>query len=144
MKSLDTRDLQTRLDELEGLRDTLASYRDEREHLGASPGSTQAEIDEANQRVQDAETEYGEDEATELDELESLKADVGSEWRHGVQLIPESDFEDYARELAEDIGAIKRDMDWPCNHIDWAAAAQSLQQDYSSVTFQGTDYLYRA
>jgi hypothetical protein len=58
-------------------------------------------------------------------------------------LIPEDDFEDYARELAEDIGAIDPDASWPLNCIDWAEAARMLAQDYTNVSFDGTDYLIR-
>lgn len=45
-------------------------------------------------------------------------------------LIHEFYFEDYARQLAEDIGAIDRDATWPAYHIDWKAAAEDLKQDY--------------
>jgi predicted nucleic acid-binding Zn-ribbon protein len=144
MKTLDTRDLQERLEELEALRDSLETARDLSEELAKDTEATQESIDEADAAERKAEMDYGDDEAEELAEIESLKDEVGGEWKHGVQLIPESDFEDYARELAEDIGAIKRDMEWPCNHIDWAAAADSLKMDYTSTTFMGTDYLYRA
>lgn len=62
-----------------------------------------------------------------------------------MTFIADSHFEDYARELAEDIGAIKRgrDMDWPCNRIDWEMAAEDLQQDYSQVEVDGETYWYR-
>ena len=46
-------------------------------------------------------------------------------------------FEEYARELAEDIGAVQADADWPLRHIDWAAAAEELKADYSE--FDVTD-----
>lgn len=58
-------------------------------------------------------------------------------------LVRDSHFEDYARELAEEIGAIPRDYSWPTSHIDWEAAARALQMDYSSVEFQGVTYWYR-
>jgi hypothetical protein len=58
-------------------------------------------------------------------------------------LIPEDEFEDYARELAEDIGAIPAGMGWPLYCIDWERAARELSADYNRVTFRGTDYLIR-
>ena len=76
--------------------------------------------------------------------IRELADEVGSEWSYGVTLIPEADFEDYARELAEDVGAIDREAAWPACHIDWEAAAESLQMDYTRATFDGTDYLYRS
>jgi hypothetical protein len=77
-----------------------------------------------------------------LAELESLAEEI-TEWDDGATLIPEDEFEDYARELAEDIGAIDRDAGWPLMHIDWEAAADALKQDYAEVTYQGTTYLVR-
>jgi antirestriction protein len=59
-------------------------------------------------------------------------------------LIPENGFEDYARELAEDIGAISSDTGWPATCIDWERAARELQMDYTSVEYDGDTYYYRA
>ena len=59
-------------------------------------------------------------------------------------MIAVRDFEEYARELAEDIGAIPRDTAWPCTCIDWEQAAKELAHDYSLVTYQGDDYYVRA
>lgn len=59
-------------------------------------------------------------------------------------LIPDGEFEDYARELAEDIGAIDRDAGWPLRCIDWKRAANELRMDYTSITFDGDDYLTRS
>lgn len=98
--------------------------------------------------------------AAELEQLESLdeldpaeaerKAElielhdvVGDEWQYGVTLIPEDEFEDYARELAEDTGDYDPSAAWPLKHIDWSAAADELVVDYTNVTFRGTDYLFR-
>ena len=58
-------------------------------------------------------------------------------------LIADSYFEDYAQNFAEDIGAIDRNQGWPACHIDWEAAAENLQMDYHSVTFEGRDYWIR-
>lgn len=79
--------------------------------------------------------------------LNDLKGYGGDEqWRgdwYPVTLIHENYFEDYARELAEDIGAIDRNAAWPNNCIDWQRAAQELEMDYSTVDFDGASYLYR-
>lgn len=63
-------------------------------------------------------------------------------WYYGT-LIHESHFEDYARELAEDIGAINRDAGWPNQYIDWKAAAAALEQDYTHIDLDGEAYLSR-
>jgi hypothetical protein len=33
---------------------------------------------------------------------------------------------------------------WPFTCIDWKQAAEELAMDFSTVTYQGTDYLVRA
>lgn len=87
----------------------------------------------------------GDDEADELVALLEL-ADQGKnfeDWEHGETLIRDSYFEDYARELAEDIGAIPSDVGWPAYCIDWERAARELQTDYSDVDFDGVTYWAR-
>jgi antirestriction protein len=39
--------------------------------------------------------------------------------------------EDFAREIADEIGAIDKDAKWPMNCIDWEQAARELMYDYS-------------
>jgi hypothetical protein len=78
-----------------------------------------------------------------LVELQEEAEGYVADWRHGATLVRDSAFEDHARELAEDIGAIGRDMQWPLMHIDWAAAADALRIDYTSVSFDGVDYWAR-
>ena len=113
---------------------------------------------DAEQRINDLEaeinwTETGEgivvtgdpDDVEELEALRDLKSQVGdySTWTGGTQLIRESYFETYARDLAEAVGAIESDAAWPAYCIDWAWAARDLQMDYRAVTFAGTTYYVR-
>jgi len=129
------RDIIARVEHLRELRDSLTDD-DQPETL--QPGTIT--------RREDVEAEM-----EELTRLESLLSDLeggggDEEWEgswYPVTLIRDSYFEDYARDFAEDIGAISQNMAWPCCHIDWAAAAESLQMDYSSVEFDGTTYWYR-
>jgi len=86
------------------------------------------------------------EEVQELNALEALQAEAegyAADWRHGEALIRDTHFEDYARELADDIGAVPADATWPNNCIDWAEAARQLQQDYTSVDFAGVTYWIR-
>jgi len=79
----------------------------------------------------------------ELVNLKALadEAESCGDWRHGATLIADSYFEDYARQLAEDIcGEAVRNAQWPCNCIDWDKAASALQHDYTSVDFNGETY----
>jgi len=92
------------------------------------------------------------DEKQELkDELEALvslqsEAEGYSEgWKYGATLIRDSYFQNYAQELADDIGATNSDAahSWPLTCIDWDQAARELQQDYTSVEFDGVTYWVR-
>jgi len=69
-----------------------------------------------------------------LNEINDNAADSAAD---GVVCIADDYFEDYAKELAMDIGAIGKDMAWPLNHIDWEAAAEALQEDYTPVEWAG-------
>lgn len=79
--------------------------------------------------------------------LDDMKGYGGDEQWEGhwypVTLIRCTYFEEYAQELAEDIGAINRDATWPNNCIDWEQAAAELKMDYSSVELDGVTYWYR-
>jgi antirestriction protein len=59
-------------------------------------------------------------------------------------LIRDSYFEDYAQELADDLGLLQKGSTWPYTCIDWEQAARELQMDYSMVTFDGVDYWVRS
>ena len=118
---LDSRDVQKRIEELE------------------------SEIEDAEDEESGAEfdAEDVEDNKKELAILEAFKdeaVNATSEWDFGATLISEGYFETYARQFAEEIGACKRDDPWPTSCIDWTEAAEELQQDYSSVDFDGQEY----
>lgn len=83
--------------------------------------------------------EWDNDNKEELDELENLESEI-SEWSYGATLIDESDFVEYCEEMLEDIGDLPRDMP-SYIVIDWDATADNLKADYTTVTYQGTDYL---
>jgi len=134
---IDTRDLETRRSELE----------DELEVLKDAISEAEDNLDEDDEEsVMDL--EQAQKELDEWDGHEELKAlnDLRDEfdfrsWRDGITLIPESKFKDYAMDLAEDLHG--RIEGWPWDCIDWDQAAQDLAMDYSSVEFEGEDYLYR-
>lgn len=85
-------------------------------------------------------------EASTLQSLEREACDYTSEWEDGATLIRDSYFEEYAEQMAEDIGAIDstKTYGWPLNCIDWERAARELQADYSEVDFAGVSYWIRA
>jgi hypothetical protein len=81
------------------------------------------------------------------DFLEECKGNGGDEQWEGdwypVTCIRDSYFKNYAQELAEDIGSIKSEAQWPYTCIDWGKAARELQMDYTSVEFDGITYWVR-
>ena len=88
-----------------------------------------------------------EDDALRVSSIQELFDEIsdyaGDRPEDGVFLIREDMFEDYARELADDIGAIDGDAGWPQSYIDWGAAADALAMDYTTVDFDGATYYYR-
>jgi len=150
-EALDTleTELQDAQDELEEMQGTLEdaesekeySTGEEREELDTQIGEAQEAVDAAKQTLSTWQEEYQE----ELIELDDLETDVGREWMHGETLIPEDEFTAYAQNLAEETGALPADAGWPiAGNIDWDQAADELKQDYTTVTYQGTDYLFRS
>ena len=138
---IDVRDIIARFEELEEAREALRAEFDEIEENEC--------VDFDNwERNQIA---YDEEEAQERVMLESLLAELNGmggdeQWRgdwYPVTLIKESYFEDYAMELADDIGAVSKDATWPNNCIDWEEAADMLKQDYSSLEMDGETYYTR-
>ena len=88
-----------------------------------------------------------EDETKELEILYALQKegeDYSPDWKYGETLIRDTYFKDYAMDLAEDIGAINSDSNWPNNCIDWDQAARDLQMDYTMIDFDGIDYWIRS
>jgi hypothetical protein len=59
-------------------------------------------------------------------------------------MINDSYFAEYAKELAEDIGAINKSNEWPNYCIDWERAAGELKMDYTSVEVDDETYWFRA
>lgn len=99
------------------------------------------------ERREEIEDEVREEENPDLEQLkaiEDLAEEIGGEFEHGETMIPVSEFEDYAQELARDIGAISGEEGWPLRHIDWEAAARELKADYVEVSWEGTNFLVRS
>ncbi len=150
MTTIDTRDLYKRKCELEDLRDALEEAngnlsdhrKEEPEEDEGGLEEWETELEEFEAAVASAEDDFGPDEKKELEELENVESEV-SEFRHGETLIHVDDFEDYARDLAEDTGAIPDGAGWPLNCIDWEQAAKELAHDYSEIEFEGASYYFR-
>lgn len=51
-------------------------------------------------------------------------------------------FEEHAEELAIDLGMMNSKKRWPLNHVDWAAAAAELKQDYIKIIVDDETYWF--
>lgn len=142
---LDTRDLEERIDELEALEADYLECKQAYEEVMDDPHAFEAEEIEMAQRHY-FDHEFDEADAEELQTLRDFKEDMEGycDWIHGETLIEESYRETYAEQLAEDIGAIDRNANWPLNHIDWTAAANDLfAHDYHYAELGGFTYYAR-
>lgn len=110
------------------------------------------ELEEATHDDDGNQLTLDEDDASEFSTLTELLSDLkgyggDEQWRgdwYPLTLIHEDYFATYARELADDIcEPSPSGMSWPFNRIDWEAAAEDLQMDYSSVEYVGVTYWYR-
>jgi antirestriction protein len=111
-------------------------------------GSDIEALQDSEQMADQQAADEAEDELQPLTAIMSELAGNGGDeqWRgdwYPLTLIRESYFQDYAQELAEDIGAVNRDATWPNNCIDWEQAARELRMDYSAITIDGVTYFYR-
>lgn len=53
--------------------------------------------------------------------------------------------EEFAQELAEELGAVPAEFSWPASYIDWAAATRDLFMDYMSEPAEGGRiYVFRS
>lgn len=94
--------------------------------------------------IEEEERKATEDEARFLAEFDAVESAGIPDFPYGEALIQVEYFTEYARQLAEDIGAIDREADWPLAHIDWDAAADALKQDFTDVVLFETAYYARA
>ena len=148
---IDSRDIIARIEELTDERQTLADEIDNLQEQISDPtenpedctalDALAAELETAQRALAD----WDEENSEELKTLTDL-ADEGSyspDWKYGETLIRRSYFQDYAQELAEDCGMLKDCNSWPNRCIDWEQAARELEQDYTSLDFDGVEYLIR-
>lgn len=91
-------------------------------------------------------TERDDAEDRELYVLKNLAEEGAAyavDWEFGEVIIHEDYFEQYARGLAEDLGLIPNENEWPNYCIDWEKAADALLMDYTQMDFAGQNYYIR-
>lgn len=88
--------------------------------------------------------EYFEEELKEIEEIDDVENELGSEFEYGVTLVDVDDFEDYCEELMEEFGYINKDTPQLIkNNINYKGIAEDMKYDYTEVTYQGNSYLGR-
>ena len=134
--------------DMEEITDRFAELRAERADLETERDD--AEGDDYAEAAARALHEWDDDNGEELAELEELLEELRGagggdhKWEgdwYPRELIDADDFEEYAEELASDCYDIPDT--WPHRCIDWKQAARELSQDYSMVSFRGSDYYWR-
>ncbi len=142
---LDSRDLEKRFDELlEEFEDWRSNLTDEEIHEIAE-SHWDCEVSEMTDENFLEEWQTSTSEGEEHKQIGELKDQNIYGWNDGVTFVKDSYFEEFAEDEADQLGYFQNyDKNaWPYNCIDWSEAASQLQNDYSSVEFDGETYWYR-
>lgn len=138
---VDSRDIIERIEELEEMKSEYILNE------SAIPEEQSPSWEDLLDTQTAAESKWDEtDEGIELKALLNVQEQAegyAPDWKYGETLIRDSYFQDYAEELAEELGYIKKDVSWPYTCINWEQAARDLQQDYTSVDWDGVTYWIR-
>ena len=157
--SLDSRDIQEEIDNIEGLKNAyesdLESLNDELKDLQSElydiekeegyKDNKLEEIAEKENEIQECEFEYKRY-SEELAELEALKEEIESNsdecFECGIQLIHNNYIEDYLDGLLEDCGYLPKDLPhWI--KIDWQATYDNMKEDYTEIELNGNTFYIR-
>ena len=123
--------------------------------MGNQIDSTQDILDSRDliDRIEELEgiEDQSNEEAQELAVLLKVQeqAEGYSDWKYGESLIRESYFTDYIEELIKDCYELPKEFEsgnWPWRHmtLDYQAAADEAEYDYTRVDFDGVTYLIRS
>ena len=135
---IDTRDLIEKIDELK--QQILDSFLETFEHYEDQTYDFDDILFE-EEEIQNWKEDW-EDELKEIEEIDKIENELGSEFDYGVTLVHEDYFEEYTEELLIDCGYISKDFpSWI--EIDWEATANNVKQDYTEVEYQGETYYGR-
>ena len=145
--SLDSRDIQKEIDNIEGLKNDyesdLESLNDELYDLKNE--LYDIEIADKENEIQECEFEYNRY-SKELEELEALKEEIDTNsdegFEYGVQLIHENYINDYLDGLLEACGYIPKDLpSWV--EIDWQTTYNNMKEDYNKIKLNGNTFYVR-
>ena len=138
MNILDTRDLSKRREELK--EEILDSFLENFPHYQEMTESFE-DIRFEEEGIQSWKEDF-EDELKEIEEIDTIENELGSEFDYGVTLVDVDDWEEFVEQDLKDLGYIPKDFpSWI--EIDWEATANNVRQDYTEVEYQGNSYLGR-
>lgn len=138
MNILDTRDLSKRREELK--EEILDSFLENFPHYQEMTESFE-DIRFEEEEIQSWKEDF-EDELKEIEEIDTIENELGSEFDYGVTLVDVDDWEEFVEQDLKDLGYIPKDFpSWI--EIDWEATANNVRQDYTEVEYQGNSYLGR-
>ena len=139
MNILDTRDLSKRREELK--EEILDSFLENFPHYQEMTESFE-DIRFEEEEIQSWKEDF-EDELKEIEEIDTIENELGSEFDYGVALVDVDDWEEFVEQDLKDLGYIPKDFpSWI--EIDWEATANNVRQDYTEVEYQGNSYLGRS
>jgi len=140
-----SRDLIEMIEDMESERGDLEEAVEDAEDaipvMDVVPQELLAPLVKAKQELADWDENNGE----ELKNLKAFAAEFENycdDWNHGVTMIRESYFTEYAEELVKDIGDLPKDIP-SYLVIDWDATAENLKVDYAEGEFDGVTYYAR-
>ena len=134
MDIIDTRDIVSRLEELQEWLDTYQK--------DVEAAETPEEKEQAQEALDDFCADY-EEELKQLKALHNEWKDQIPDWEHGEALIHEDFFTEYCEEMCKDIGYVSSDVPWFIV-IDWEKTAEHIKIDYTEIDFDGQTYYIRA
>lgn len=139
MNILDTRDLSKRREELK--EEILNSFLENFPHYQEMTDYFE-DIRFEEEEIESWKEDF-EDELKEIEEIDAIENELGSEFKYGVTLVDVDDFEEYVEDLLDELGYIPKDFpSWI--KIDWKATVDNVSQDYIEVEYQGNSYLGRS
>jgi hypothetical protein len=136
---LDTRDLIEKRDELK--QQILDAFLEDFEHYADRTDSFEDILFEEEELENFK--EYWDNELKEIEAIDEIESEIGSEFNYGCTLIHEDYFQEYCEELLVDAGYLPKDLpSWI--EIDYEATSENMKQDYSELVYEGENYFYRS
>jgi len=145
---IDSRDVISRIEELESEREDLVNALEEAEtalNEAEEDAENMGELEDTIDNARGELSDWDDDNADELKALQDLQEETEgycSDWSYGASLIRDDYFEQYCQELVQDVGDLPNGIP-SYIVIDWEATADNIKQDYTSVDFDGVTYWVR-